>query len=36
MSIGSFDAEPAFGPNDPMPGLAEMVPIPYLLYKRGF
>jgi hypothetical protein len=35
-SVASLDAEPVFSLKDPMPGLAEMVLIPYLFYKRGF
>jgi len=35
-SLATFDTEPVFSLRDPMPGLAEMVLIPYLFYKRGF
>lgn len=35
-SIKDCDAEAVFSATDPMPGLAELALIPYLLVKRGF
>jgi predicted ATP-grasp superfamily ATP-dependent carboligase len=35
-SVSGFDTEAVFSMDDPLPGLAETVLIPYLIYKRGF
>ena len=35
-SLASADIEAVFSRDDPLPGLAELVLIPYLAYVRGF
>ena len=36
QSLRNCDVEAVFSPRDPLPGIAEVVLIPYLAIKRGF